>query len=441
MSVSATAAHHRRVWLWCGLLIAVFVTVRAVDLGRTDDVRLVPDSRAFLEAAAAPLGSAALWAGPRAPFAPLVYRLAGGETQRIATLQGLLAMAAWVGLSVVAARAMRTPRGRVSAVLVVLSVGACPWVMAWDHVVMAESLTLSLLALWIAAGIEAVWRPRSVWPLMVFAGVGAALAVVRDGSSIVVGPVGLVGLRTWRTAIPIAVARTVAGLVLVMAVAGSTVSAAGGGRWLFPYLNVIAQRVLPDADRTDWFASHGMPLSPALTERAGGWAHSDGAAFYRDPRLEGFRRWVVDDGRSTLASYLVTHPVWTIAAPLADVPDALWPDTSGYVPEGWTAPLEPPRPSRPLREVLAVATLVLGCGLAIRVAVAPRLRRAPVAVVAAAAIVLALPQLVAVWHADALQAVRHLVPTAVQLQLGIVLLLAVEVDRTGVGDAVSGKSP
>lgn len=442
--VTAATAHPRRVWLWCGLLIAAFVAVRAVDLGRTEEVLLVPDSRAFLAAAAAPLDSPALWAGPRAPFAPLVYRLVGGEPQRIAVLQGVLAMAAWLVLAVAAARSARTGRGAVAAVVVVLALGVAPWVVAWDHVVMAESLTLSLLAVWAAAWIEAVRRPAAMGPLVAVAGAGVALALIRDGSAAVVAPVGLglvvVGLRSLRRSRRVGVVRSVAGLTLVLAVVASAASAAGGGRWLFPYLNVIAQRVLPDEGRTAWFAARGMPVSPALAERAGGWAHSDDAAFYTDPRLEGFRRWVADDGRSTLAAYLVTHPAWTVAAPLGDLPDALWPDTSGYVPEGWTAPLAPPRPTRPMRSALAVIVLVAGLGLTARLAAPPRLRPSPMAAVAAVAIVVALPQLVAVWHADALQAVRHLVPSAVMLELGVLLLLVDEVDRpcatTGaVGDA------
>lgn len=428
-------------WSWCGLLIATFVAVRAVDLGRTEAVRLVPDSRAFLAAAAAPLDSQALWAGPRAPFAPLVYRLVGDDPQRIAAIQGLTAMAAWVLLAVVAGRAMSTARSRVGAVLMVLALGAAPWVMAWDHVVMAESLTLSLLAVWAAAGIEAVRRPEAAGPTVAVAAVGIALALVRDGSVVVIAPVGIVlaalGIRALRRSPRIGGGRAVAGLVLLLAVAASTVSAGTGGRWLFPYLNVIAQRVLPDPERTEWFAEHGMPVSPALAERAGGWAHSDGAAFYTDPRLETFRRWVIADGRSTLLGYLATHPGWTLAAPFGDLPDAVWPDIAGYVPEGWSVPLAPRRPSLPLRTALAVMVLVGGIGLAARVAVSPHLRASPVAVVAAIAIAIALPQIVAVWHADALQAVRHLVPSVVMLELGVLLLLVTAIDRPSRGDKAS----
>ncbi len=436
-----TTPRSRLVWLWCGLLIAAFVALRAIDLGSTDDVRLVPDSRAFLAAAAAPLDSRAVWAGPRAPFTPLVYRLVGGAPQRIAVLQGLTAMAAWVLLGVVAGRAMSTARSRMGAVLVVLALGAAPWVLAWDHVVMAESLTLSLLALWAAAGIEAVRRPGAVAPLIAVAAVGVALAMIRDGSAVIVAPVGLVlavlGVRRLRRSSGVGVVRVLAGLVLVLAVVASAISASEGGRWLFPYLNVIAQRVLPDLERTEWFAEHGMPLSSALAERAGGWAHSDGAAFYTEPGLEGFRRWVTTDGRRTLVAYLATHPAWTIGAPLTDLPDAVWPDTSGYVPDTWRPPLAPPRPAPPLRIALAAIVLVGGIGLATRVATSPRLRSSPVAVVAALSIALALPQLVAVWHADALQAVRHLVPSVVMLELGVLLLLVTEVDRTHVGRAPS----
>jgi hypothetical protein len=441
MASERTTPRSRLLWLWCGLLIAAFVAVRAVDLGSTDDVRLVPDSRAFLTAAAAPLDSKALWAGPRAPFAPLVFRLVGTDPQRIAVLQGLTAMAAWVLLALVAGRAMSTARSRVAAVLVVLALGAAPWVLAWDHVVMAESLTLSLLALWVAAGIEAVRRPEAVAPMIAVAAAGAAFALIRDGSGVVVAPVGLVlavlGVRVLRRSSGAGVVRVLTGLALVLAVAASAVSAGGGGRWLFPYLNVIAQRVLTDAERTEWFAARGMPVSPALAARAGGWAHSDGAAFYTDPRLEKFRHWVTADGRSTLVAYLATHPGWTLAAPVGDLPDAVWPDTSGYVPEGWTAPVSPPRPSPPLRTALAVIVLVGGIGLAARVSVSPVLRASPVAIVAAVSVVLALPQLVAVWHADALQAVRHLVPSIVMLQLGFLLLLVSEVDRAPHGEPAS----
>jgi len=434
VTTGSAAARARRVWLWWGLLIAVFVGVRAVDLGGTEAVRLVPDSRAFLVAAAAPIDSAALWAGPRAPFAPLVYRLVGGNPQRIAALQGMIAMAAWIVLAIAAGRASRTARGATAAVVVVLVLGAAPWVMAWDHVVMAESLTLSLLALWAAAGIAAVRRPRAIGPLVAVAVVGAALALVRDGSTVVVAPVGLVlvalGLRQLRQPFRTGVARTLTGLVLLLAVSASAASAAHASRWLFPYLNVVAQRVLPDAGRTDWFTARGMPMSPALAERAGGWAHSDNAAFYTDPRLEGFRRWVVTDGRSTLLAYLATHPAWTVAAPFGDLADALWPDTSGYVPEGWTAPVSPPRPAPPLRTSLAVLALAAGIGLAVRVAVSAPHRVSPVPVVAAVAVALALPQVLAVWHADALQAVRHLVPSAVMLELGVLLLITGEVEGT-----------
>jgi hypothetical protein len=91
-----------------------------------------------------------------------------------------------------------------------------------------------------------------------------------------------------------------------------------GRRWVFPFQNVLAGRILTDRNATHYFARCGMPVTPALTRLAGGKANSEDRAFYNDPDLEGYRVWLKDNGKSCYIRWLFSRPVISLIQPLHD---------------------------------------------------------------------------------------------------------------------------
>jgi hypothetical protein len=153
------------------------------------------------------------------------------------------------------------------------------------------------------------------------------------------------------------------------------------------------------------------------------------------------REWVRDEGQSTYATFLVTHPWWTLREPVADIERFLSPDLDGYT---FIWKLDPPPPHDVLGEIgwprpeWLVGAWAVG-GAAAFVALAARRRvPAPVSVAIGLTGALAAAGFYAAWHGDALEVDRHSLTAAVQLRIALWLVTALVVDAVMARSQIEG---
>ncbi|HYW27515.1 MAG TPA: glycosyltransferase family 4 protein, partial [Terriglobales bacterium] len=302
----------------------------------------------------------------------------------------------------------------------------------WDRVALTESITLSLLALLVAASILYVQRPgRALLGAVLVLGV--LWAFVRDANAydlLFVAPVLVVAavVHRGRRALHGAAA---AGFLLIFV--ASVASSDAGLRWEYSFYSTMGLRLLEDTAAVDYFTAHGMPMSGALVGRTGHGAGDDHAAFFRDPRLYEFRQWSRQHGQRTYLMFLLTHPRAGIITPGSRLVDLLSPLASirAYAGRAWT-PLNGTAlqgmPSAWLFPDRDAPGFVLAgaVGFAAAAALAVGWRRS--LVVPAILVATALPLAVAIYHADAGDLGRHEMIPAAQVRLGLWLLLLVAVD-------------
>ncbi|MGQ0617436.1 MAG: hypothetical protein ACT4PW_10670 [Acidimicrobiia bacterium] len=369
--------------------------------------------------------------GAKRPWTvPLLYEAFGPLEARL-VVQALVAAAAWTGLALAVAGTVGDRRVAAAAAGTVLALGLTTSVTNWDAAILSESLALSL-----SAGLLAAWARMVARPSAVAAGAVVALSVLwlftrQDHLYLLWAVVGAAVLVSAR-------ARTGPWLVLA---AGLLASALWGqvayGRNTeardHNLALVVGTRVAPDRARLDWFEDHGMPVPPFL---------EPGRATPPEP-LEAdpaFARWLSHDAPATYAFYLVTHPWYTVTAPLADMlsvrpayadppvdVDPLLAPANAYAASRRLLP-------EPLEAVL-FAPGRTGTALALVVgavaAVAWRWRRAgvePRHLVPVAAASLAVAGLYLSWHSSTIELGRHALTSAVVLRLACLVLLAQVVD-------------
>jgi hypothetical protein len=191
------------------------------------------------------------------------------------------------------------------------------YIIAWDSVMLTESLALSLMALFIASWL---WLAKG-WhrgKVTLISAIAFLWAFTRDTNAWIVLLVGililfLIGFKSLNKKYLLFPA------VFVVIFLMSNRSADLGGRWVFPFQNVLSHRILPDTSATAFFVNTcGMPFSPALIRLEGEWSNGQDRAFYEDPALEEYRSWLSRSGKSCYMKWLVLHPIQGIQNSLAE---------------------------------------------------------------------------------------------------------------------------
>ncbi len=275
MRPTARRLHFSLTTLWIILFLA-YIAARAAGLAGVAGPTLRTDSVDYLRIAAFPIWSANFWTYTRPMGAPLFYKLAGDIPQQIIQMQTLVSTAAWGLLAWACARRLRSRWLQAAACAGVLLFSLSADITQWDTVILSESLSLSFLALWLAAWLWLLdgWQPLA---MAAVGGVGFLFVFSREVNAYLglAAGLALIVFYLWKRQ------RKSLGLglflVSVFVLNGSL--SARGERWVFPLLNVIAQRVLPSQEFTTFFESRGMPVNQALMDLKGQWGFSQDFSF------------------------------------------------------------------------------------------------------------------------------------------------------------------
>jgi hypothetical protein len=262
-----------------------------------------------------------------------------------------------------------------------------------------------------------------------------------DGDEGAAGPAGddLARVGSSGTAGAVGAARRLAALGGAAMVLGLlvVVGSAHGERHHFPIRNVYEVRVLPYPDRVEWFADRGMPQAEVFAGPDARTPHVEPGIppvmFVGDDdgELGPWLDWVESEGRAAFARYVATHPLYLVSEPLRS-PERAFNNALGD--RGFYRPVDMPRVplvdavlALPTAVVLLVAALVGGWALG-------RGRWTPGLAAGAALAALAVPHGLVAWHSDGMETARHLVVPALQLHLGVLLVVVGVLS----GEAASG---
>jgi hypothetical protein len=275
-------------------------------------IRRVGDTSAYETIAAQAPSIASLLQRP--PLYPLLLRaLAGNETLLIG-LQFAAYAGAWVFFAFTLYRLLPRISG-CGVALLTYYFALYPDFAGWAPIILTESLSVSLTVVSIAMLIG-VFAGGSMLALAGLIFVCAAGALLRDigGAAALLFAAPVAFLMVRRRLSCSAGSVTIAALTACFLVAAVTSGLPAGGepmvrRWVFPMLNTIGQRVLPDPDATKRFAEAGMPVTPALMAMANQVAPSANWAFYKAPQLATFRHWLLKHGRTTYFRTVAESPL------------------------------------------------------------------------------------------------------------------------------------
>jgi hypothetical protein len=404
------------------------------------------DGRVWATIGEAPLFSENFFFARRPFFMPLLFKLVGGSDSRIVQLDLILSIFAWGVLAYALSRLLRGVPSLL-ALAGTLAVGLSTPIHAWDLFIRAESSSHSVLVLTMACLIQFLLAlPKGPIESLAWAAVTAICsffcANARDTNGyfllILVGVVTSVlwfarpyawltagrfeqRHRLWRR-VPV-----ISGAIVILALVGSTAvaqfSAKRALRYDFPLVNVIFQRVLPDAERRKYFVEElAMPMSDALMTRKRKWASANRRYAFRAPELEEFRDWLITKGYSEYQRYLLTHWRSTWAEAYVHFPRVL-----GYkVDRGGRAARTPV--SDQIDDYVTSGPLVawpgLFSGLAALVGAGAVVRKGyrnrVLGLFVLALVLGAISQLYICYHADAMEVNRHSVVVGLLLRLSLV---------------------
>ena len=288
----------------------------AFNLSALSKPRELADTTAYLRISTRPLLDVEFWGSERPFVFPLLLKISQQDVSTAAALQLGFSILIWGFLALATSASLRTLWLRPFAFALILALSLVRHLASWDFVMLTESLSVSLFALFLAAGIWLLhgWRPDKVIALVL---IGFFLAFTRDTNAylllMLAGLLLIAVLLRWTKPRALIL---VASSVLIFFLSNSNANISK--RWLFPLTNIIGRRVLPNAQAVTFFESCGMPVTPELVSLTGEFANGNDRAFYSDPALADFRNWLGEHGKSCYMRWLLSDPVHSIRESLTE---------------------------------------------------------------------------------------------------------------------------
>ncbi len=403
------------------LLFSAYANLRwANEAPAFEKAKETADTPAYVRVSGEALLSKRFWANARPPIFPLLLKVYVADKIKVASFHAAFSIFAWGILALAVAYSLKGFL-RLIAFGLILALSLDRHIAGWDLVMLTESLSISLMALFLAIWL---WLLRGwSWGKVVILSLTAFLwAFTRDTNGwillmisalIVLGVLFFGAHKRYLSVV----------LVFVMLFALSNFSADKGNRWVFPFQNVLAQRILPDPAALSSFADCGMPVTPELLSLAGGYANSNERAFYNNPVLQPYRTWLHSSGKSCYMRWLLSRPLTSLREPWLDLEWLLaFENVAFFYPQSYE-PLLPWYAERVLYPqdmviwlwaLTAVATLVAIWKKAWKVNPAWRLF--------ISLCLLIYPHLFIVWHGDVPGTHRHALTVSLQFVLSFWLL-------------------
>jgi hypothetical protein len=400
------------------LLFAFYANLRwANETPIFEKAKETADTTAYVRVSGEAFFSKDFWANTRPPVFPLLLKYYAANKIKTAAFQAAFSIFAWGMLALSLAYSLKGFL-RPFAFGLILALSLDRHIAGWDMVMLTESLSLSLMALFLAIWLWLLkswsWGKVGILSLISF-----LWAFTRDTNGWIL--LMLAGLILLGVLLFGACRRYLSvALAFVLIFALSNFSANTGDRWVFPFQNVLAQRILPDQEALAFFADCGMPVTPELLSLAGGFANSNDRAFYIHPALQPYRDWLDTGGKSCYMRWLISRPLISLRQPWRDAGWLLaFEDVSFFYPKRY----EPVLPWYAERILYPQDAILLLWTLATIGALIAIWRKAwktnPAWVVFIALCLIIYPHLFIVWHGDVPGTHRHALTISLQFILSL----------------------
>lgn len=417
-------------YLLLGLILAAYALVRVHNLSQAvQKVKTTADTTSYMRIAQEPIFGERFLAGSRPPMFPMLLKLFRNDPEAVAWAQGILSLISWSILAVAVANGVHGTFVKFTAFGLILLLSLNRYIIGWDSVLLTESFSLSLLALFLAGWL---WLTRDwSWIKFAFVLIVAFLwAFSRDTNAWVVLMLALFLLLLLGF-------RLIDRKYLILSIAFmlmfflSNLSADIGDRWVFPFQNILGRRILPDAHAVEFFAHCGMPVSPQLMQLAGEYANSSDRAFYEEAALEEYRLWLHRAGKACYVKWLLSNPLKSIRAPWMEFETLIgMRNIQPFLFSKRFAPILPGRleavllPRQPLLIVLVLMEVVVLAAVLTRAWTQNKTWWVVIGMN-----LLLLPHYWITWHGDVMGIHRHVVSAGIQFYLGAWLLVLLVLDR------------
>lgn len=390
---------------------------------------LIGDSWSYLQGASLEISDPNFFS-ERRPWAILLfYKLLGSSQALIEIFQLSISTVAWLFLAWKFIASIKNDWIKIAGFVVILGFSLSPTVQVWNHAVLSESLSISVMILIIALfiGLAQKWEWRALFFLMLYFVLWMSFREANAYIALMVAIVLAVIGFTRRT---LRVYWLLSLLIGVTFLGNYQLSAAYAlPRWALPLAEVVTKRILPDQEYLDFFASNGMPVNAELMAFSGRWANSDGFAIVNSVELAKFEKWLYTEGRHVYVKFLLAHPGYVIESPLENIEVLLADDFFEGVPVPEYTPALPKivneilYPERYFQLYLWLSIFASGFifGFSLR-------ENKRVYWVVLLLLLLTIPHLYLVWHGDALNVARHAVIANIQFHIGIWSLIILYLD-------------
>jgi len=300
----------------------------------------------------------------------------------------------------------------------------------WNHIILSEALSISLMVLILAVWLSLLqyWRWGKLLALIVLFGWWIGTRETNIYLSLMVaGILVLVGLFYKRQRFYWAVSAILIGYCAINMQISEIPRIP---RWLYPLTNTLLHRILPNEEYLSYFQAHGLDTPPELMVLSGGFANSGNFAVYNNSTLDGVEEWLYRKGKDVYLQFLISHPVYTITEPWKNIDLMLEPqDLSRYAPEQYQPLLGWLFGNLIYPNSLWLVTLLAFVTVTTTILAKSRKKIPSFCWLILGTLVLFFPHFYIVWHGDAVEVGRHAVQASVQLRLCLWLLLFLTLDK------------
>ena len=376
------------------------------------------------------------WMNDKPPTTALVFQWQKNDGNDITLFFQSIAMFSWCFLAYMAAQTLQTKVLKVASWVLILGMGISEPIFFWNRTKLSESLAVSGFILLIALLLY-VLRYKLLERKLSSVGTSTlyvSLTIIfffwsltRDSNAytlIVIAALLAVAVFFERTIIQQKLYPVALISILLLISIFHTITSDGGVRWQFPLVNVIGQRILPDDQKTNFFAQRDMPMNENVTRFKNKWAPSY--------NWTGFGTWLPEHGKSTYTLWLISHPILTLVEPWQDWKAIFDPDFDDYM-RGYTRGLF----SQWQRIITAIAwpsisiLIAYGLGTVFVLLHVVSIENVNKYIIASIAIlVLVIPTITVCWHGDSAEVSRHCLGAAVTARIGIWLALLFCIDAS-----------
>ena len=400
------------------LLFAFYANLRWTNEAPAfEKAKQTADTPAYVRISGEAFLSKDFWASTRPPMFPLVLKIYNADFMEVAAFHAAFSIFAWGMLALAVAYAFKGFL-RPFAFGLILALSLDRHIAGWDVVMLTESISISLMAIFIAAWLWLLrgWSWGKVFLLSLVAFLWAFTRDTNGWILLMIAGLIVAGHALFQHAqtIPFDCYR-----VCICSLYSAISALDRGNRWVFPFQNVLAQRILTDQEALAFFADCGMPVTPELLEMADGYAGSSDRAFYKEPALESYRVWLHADGKSCYMRWLLSRPMASLRQPWLDLEWLLaFEDVSSFIHSGMSLYCPGMRNMCCIPDCGFVAMDI--DSIAALIAILKKAWKTnPAWIVFIGLCLLIYPHLFIVWHGDVPGTHRHALTVSLQFGLGL----------------------